>query len=378
MIIIKVFYNANIYTGETEIRQGYLIIDSVSGIIEAVGTGTMPQDREYFEEIDCRGKIVFPGMIDIHTHGALGLDFMYPDEESLLKVRDFFFRNGVTGFLATTVAAPEEELIGLLANYRDYIRNIEGLLGIHLEGPYLSLEKAGAQGAEYFLDVDSAIVPEFMDIIKILTVAPERDRKGWLPLWAEQGLCISAGHTNAKYVEGITALNYLSSVTHCFNAMPAMHHRKPGITTALLLADIYKELIADLRHVRPGFIKLLYSLNPDKVILVSDSISATGLTDGEYHLGREEVIVKGGVAYLSASQDTLAGSTLLLRDALINYADVTGNREAAIAAATSHPAKLLELKDRGVLERGRRADFNIADEELNLIATYVRGEKICV
>lgn len=372
---MKVIVNAHLLDKNTNIKSGYIVYDK--DIID-YGSGLLPDIYKPLQVINAKDKYVIPGLIDIHTHGAIGHDFMDIDDKQISKVINYFNLNGVTSFLATTVSASEKKLERSIARLSEFSKRYSTLLGVHLEGPFLNKDKAGAHQKKYLSKPKINLISKHIDTIKIVTFAPEVDTKHLLKQFADKDIILSAGHTKASYECGLDSLDYIKLATHIFNGMPQIHHRRPSITTALLLADIYVEVIADKIHIHPAFLNLIYKIKKDKIILVTDSISATGKPDGIYRLGNQNIYIEEGIATLE-DETTLAGSTLLLMDALkIFYDDTNATLQEVISYVTSNPANLLELNDRGYIKKNYRADLLILNKSLNLEEVIIGGETKCV
>jgi N-acetylglucosamine-6-phosphate deacetylase len=372
---MKAIINAHIIKKESSIKIGYLVFDDK---IVAFGKGDLPEEYSNLEILDAKNNYVFPGMIDIHTHGACGFDFLDVNEEKLNEIISFFNKNGVTSFLATTVSADALKLKRVLSRFEGFIGKYDSLIGVHLEGPFLSKIKSGAHQEKYLTKPNLELINKFSEIIKVITYAPETDPDHLLKKVINKGIILSAGHTNCSYEESEKYLDYIKSATHIFNAMPNMHHRIPMITTAILLSDLYTEVIADKVHLHPAFLNLIYKLKKDKIILVTDSISATGKPDGVYRLGNQKININEGIARVN-NTETLAGSTLKLIDGVRNFYNVTNaSIEEVVSYVTSNPANLLGLKDRGYIKKDYRADFVIANKSLSKENVLIGGKEICV
>ncbi len=372
---MRALINAHLISDNLNIDRGYIVFDKK--IID-FGKGDLPKKYSSLESYNVNGSYVFPGMIDIHTHGAIGYDFLDVNEEKLKEIITFYNKHGVTSFLATTVSASEKKLMRVLSRFNKFKNNYSSLLGVHLEGPFLNKLKSGAHQNKYLTKPNLELINKFKDLIKIITYAPEVDPNHLLKSISHQGIVLSAGHTNCSYENCSKHLKYIKSATHIFNAMPTIHHRKPMITTAILLSNLYSEVIADKVHLHPSFLELIYRLKKDKIILVTDSISATGRPDGVYRLGNQMINIDSGIARL-ADSDTLAGSTLKLIEGVKNFYDSTNSTlEEVISYVTSNPAKLLGIKDRGYIKNECRADIVIADKNLKIEKVLIGGIEVCV
>lgn len=308
--------------------------------------------------IDIRGKTIIPGLIDIHTHGAKGVDTM--DCENIETICEYLAENGVTSWLPTTMTMDIEDL----RKVTDTIPHTKGakILGYHLEGPYISKAKKGAQNGKYIKNPD---ISEFESLknIKIVTIAPELP--GAIEFIKKCGAVVSIGHTDCDYETATEAIKSGAvCLTHTFNAMPPLHHRNPGPIGAAIDENIYVQVICDGLHVHKSVIKMLYkTFGADRMILISDSMRATGLSDGEYEFGGQPIDVIDGVARIR--DGALAGSTTNLLGCVKKAVEFGIPKKDAIKMVTETPAKLLGLK-KGKIEVGYDADLLIVDDELNI------------
>ena len=328
---------------------------------------------------------IWPGLIDLHVHGAGGADVMDATPKSLATISRTLVRHGVTGFLATTVTMPKHRLEQVFHTVAEVASSLEGarVLGIHLEGPWICPRHRGAQNPEYIVDPDPEeamwALKNSRGMLRVVTMAPERP-KGLetVRLLSSKGVIVSIGHTGATYEQALSAIDAgASQVTHCFNGMTGLHHRSPGVAGAALTEDrLYAELIADGFHVHPAVIKLLATLkgDSDKLILISDGIRAVGMPDGEYELGGLPVFAREGKVVLA--DGSLAGSLLTLDRAVRNMVEFTGMPLwKAVRMASLVPARRLGLDgDLGSLETGKRADLVVTDESCHVLKVWIRGK----
>ena len=290
---------------------------------EAAASGSRPELPEQI--IDARGGWLLPGFIDMHVHGGYGFDFMDATERAYDEITTFHGRHGTTAMLATTVTAPKNAIDKVLAAADAYRRGETPgarLIGVHLEGPFISAKWPGAQNPAHIvpprLDWLKEWTAQYPGLVRQLTLAPETEGALEVIEWASrQGIVCSCGHTDASYETVLEAVERgLRQATHTFNAMKPLHHRAPGTVGAVLTEDrICAEVIADGHHVHPACIRLLAQVKTgNNLILITDAISAAGLGDGDYELGGLAVVVKDGVARLKEG-DSLAGSTLTMIEA---------------------------------------------------------------
>ena len=368
-------------------------------LITAIGTVAYPAI-----EIDAAGlitdistdasirseSILTPTFLDIHIHGAAGHDVMNAAPAGLSTIQRFLASRGTSHFLPTTVTAPNDDVLRALEALANAIESTPPAeeaqpIGIHLEGPFLSHAKRGVHPNELLQRPSIELFDRFQQAarghIKLLTLAPEIPGAIELIRHATSGgVRVSLGHTNANAAEAQAAIAAgASSATHTFNAMRPLDHREPGILgTVLDTPSLFAELICDGIHVAPALVRLWLRLKPEKAILVTDGISATGMPDGSYTLGSLAVTVAAGRASLSAASETLAGSVLTLDRAVANLQIFTGcSLEQAVSCASSHPATLLGLADTiASLRPGQPASFNQYTPDGQLEATYLYGRSL--
>lgn len=351
-------------------------------VIVAVGTDLPAQGARIF---DAAGMIVAPGFVDVHVHGAAGAMFESGEEEQVRAISATLARFGVTGFLATIATLPADALRRAVAAVAAVIGTEPGarILGIHLEGPYLSPLRAGAQAVPYMrapsIDEIDALQAIAGGAIRLVTLAPEVD--GALDLIAAlhaRGVKVSAGHSNATAAEMLAGLGAgATHVTHLFNAMRELHHREPGpIGVGLTEDDVSVELICDGHHLHPRVVDLVFRCKPDgKVVLVSDAVAALGLPEGPCSMFGLDCVIEGGAVRLRQGGN-LAGSCLSLDRAVRNVRDWLPRLplERILRAATSAPAAVIGETRVGEIAAGKAADLVILDARLKVVATVLRGE----
>lgn len=326
---------------------------------------------------------VIPGLIDLHIHGINGKDCMDGTEEALTTISHALAKTGTTSFLATTMSADLSDIEKTLQRIAHFKKsNGAEMLGIHLEGPFLSAKRAGAQCKEKLLSPTIATMKQLQKIshhkIKLVTLAPELPMSVEFIRYLRQEKIIACmGHTDATYQESETAIDAgCTYATHLFNAMRDIHHREPGVVISALLSDkISVELIVDGIHLHPAMVELTYRLKgKDRIILVTDAMRAACLCDGNYELGGQSVHVKKGAPRLQ--NGTLAGSVLTLSSALQNMMTMTHcSFEDALKMATENPAKILGIFDKkGSIAIGKEADLVVLDEKKKVVLTVCAGE----
>lgn len=373
--------NGTILDPENELTGYHILVED--GLIKAINPGAL-DNNTCDEIIDARNLKIIPGMIDIHTHGAMGMDTMDASQEALATMARFYARHGVTSFLPTTLAASKTETMAAITAVQDYQPENDGaqILGIHLEGPYLDEQYCGAQPIQFLRKPDPREYHQWFEsgVVKLITVAPEMPgAMEMISQGAGVGIRFAVGHSQASLEQMHLAVKAgLDQATHFFNGMPSLHHRNPGIVGAVLSDDrIYAQLILDGNHVHPTVIKIaVKAKGVSKILLITDSIRAAGMNDGEYLLGSEMVEVKDGVA--RTSKGGLAGSTLTMDAGLRNLVKFTGDPlSQALTTATSNPALAMGMKGKkGVLAPGADADIVLMDEEFNIHLTMVGGRTV--
>ncbi|MCC0648669.1 N-acetylglucosamine-6-phosphate deacetylase [Clostridioides sp. ZZV15-6598] len=340
----------------------------------------IPKDCEV---IDVDGKYISPGLIDIHIHGNMGKDTMDSTDESIETISKSIMRHGVTSFLPTTMTMDKEHVYDALEVIKKAkSRKLGGaqVLGAHLEGPFINENYKGAQNEKFIINSKYEFIKEYKDIIKVITYAPEKDID--FDFTREIKRCtdivLSIGHSNANYEQAKEAINLgVTNITHMFNAMTGLNHRDPGVVGAALTTDVYSELIADTIHInRDLFQFILNNKGRERLILITDSIEAGGLEDGNYALGGQKVIVKGNEARLE--NGALAGSVLSLNKMVLNFLNNTNLRvNEAINLASLNPATSLGINDKkGSLDIGKDADIAVFDDNLDCKMTLCLGEVV--
>lgn len=340
--------------------------------ITAIGTLDGPAD------LDAAGCYVIPGLVDIHTHGAVGEDFSDGRPAGLQPLADYYAAHGVTSYLATTMTLKEETLTPAMRAIRDFKPNGGAkCAGVHLEGPFLSYAKRGAQAAENLHKPDISLFQRLNEAsggqVKLVTVACEEE--GALPFIREiSKVCtVSLGHTTADYDTAMAGFAAgASHATHLYNGMPSLLHRAPGVIGAAFDAGASVELICDGLHIHPAVIRATCQLFGDRLNLISDSLRCAGMPDGDYELGGQPIVVKNHKATLL--DGTLAGSSISLLDAVRNVVRFGLPLAGAVYAASTAPALAVGLKA-GELKAGRAADLLVLDEKLELKAVFVNGKE---
>ncbi len=354
-----------------------LYSDTIEGIVPAEN---IPQDAEI---IDAKGGYVSPGLIDMHIHGYLGKDVCDGEEDSIRTISQGLLKNGVTGYLPTTMTVDMKVIkkaLEVCRSLKEESKTWNGsqILGCHAEGPFISESKKGAQDPKYILKPDAKFVKEYQDIIKVITLAPETDENDFSAIreiCRDTDVVVSMGHTSADYDTAKASVEAgVSHVTHLFNAMTPLAHRAPGVVTAALNSNVSTELIVDTFHVDKCFYDMLWKLKGRKLCFITDCLPAGGLPYGEYTLGGAKIIYKDIVCRLE--DGTVAGSVLHLNHGVWNvYTNSDIPLYECVNCASLNPATAIGLADRkGSLEEGKDADIVITDENFEVMKTIIGGE----
>lgn len=332
------------------------------------------------EIIDAENNFISPGFINIHIHGCKNFDVMDATKNSLENICKFLPTTGVTSFLPTTMTMKISEIKSALKNVRDNQKNFFGakILGVNLEGPFVSKKFHGAQNPENIIRADFEIFSDFADVIKIITFAPEElENFDFVDKCMEKNIICSIGHSAADYE---TAKKFIergaNHITHLFNAQTGLHHRKPGIVGAAFDTNATVELITDNLHVAPTAQRIVWKIkNHDEIILITDSFRACGMGDGEFEFGGQKVFVKKNVATLA--DGTIAASVATMNNVLKNFFENTSaTLPETIELVTKNPAKKLNIYDKiGSIEIGKSADFVIFDENFNIKKVFIDGQQ---
>ncbi|XP_063415163.1 N-acetylglucosamine-6-phosphate deacetylase-like isoform X1 [Mytilus trossulus] len=346
------------------------------------------------EQIDCNGAIICPGFIDIQINGAFGVDFscdVDTIEEGLKIVAKGLLPHGVTSFCPTIISSKEDIYRKIVPKIKKVDGNKEGagILGAHIEGPFISVEKKGAHPEENLRQFPNGFsdlkdLYGNLDNVAMVTIAPELDRSDEvIKELVKKGISVSLGHTTANLVQGEDAIRAgASCITHLFNAMVSFHHRDPhliGLLTSKFLTDrqVYYGLISDGVHTHPAAVRMAFRSNPRGFIVVTDAIPAMGLPIGKHHMGSQLVEIQDKKAFI-AGTNTLCGSIATIPKCVQNLKKNTDcTTEQALDAATLHPAEVLKITDRkGTMNFDTDADFLMLDDNLNVMATYIAGELV--
>ncbi len=367
-MIIK---NAIIYTEQKAFQKGELYIQD----------GKFSSQTTEHTVIDANGCYAIPGLIDLHLHGCGGHDLCDGTLESLASIAQYEARAGITAICPATMTLPKQDLINILRTAAEYKNQCQpsgahaDLVGINMEGPFISSAKKGAQDPQHIVSCSTQTAREFIEasdgLVKLIGIAPEcnPDFVSFITQLKDQ-VHISLAHTNADYATAKAAFDAgADHAVHLYNAMPAFTHRQPGVIGAVCDSPhVYAELICDGIHIHPAVVRAtLRMLGADRVVFISDSMRATGMPDGSYTLGGLDVNVTNKKATL-ASDGAIAGSASNLMECVktaVTQMDIP--LETAIACATIHPAKRLGIfEERGSISVGKKADLVLLDDSLNV------------
>ncbi len=373
--------NVNVYhSGTMRFAPGAVYVEN--GVICGVySEGELPDVAPDTEVVDGCGMYLAPGLVDMHTHGIAGGDFISASPEKLTEMSRAYLRGGVTSVMPTLASAP----LGVLQQAIERICAAMGgtdcgiFRGIHLEGRYLNPAKRGAHAPGLLAELDPDELEMLITSAKgavHVSAAFELDTSGQFAARAlSKGATLGLAHTTATYTQAKLAVERgVSSFTHLFNAMPPLHHRDGGAVCAAFDSDAFAELIADGVHISPEMVALAYRNKKDKLVLITDSMEATDCADGEYSIAGMPVTVKDGKAV--THDGAIAGSTLHLLDGVKNLAAFAGIPfEQALYNATLAPAKSLGLETVGEIAPGKRADMILLDEAYTVKSVFVGGKR---
>ena len=372
------FKNANIFV-DGRFQHGAFRVESgrFTEVLNTVPAG---------DGIDLENQYVIPGLVDIHNHGNSGADFSDGDYDGLVKMARYLAQNGVTSFAPASMTLPYDVLETAYKTAvqlkKEQPEGCARLMGIHMEGPFFSEKKKGAQNGAYLRDPDFDAFKRLYDasegLLRIADVAAELPGAVEFSRQASNLCTVSIAHTDCTYEEAGTVFDAgASHLTHLYNAMPGIHHRKPGpIGAGSERENVVAELICDGQHIHPSAVRMAFKLFPGRVCLVSDALRCCGMPDGQYTLGGQAVFLHGGVAKLA--DGTLAGSATNLYDCMRKAVEFGIPKEQAILSATLIPAREIgREKEIGSIESGKLADFVVCDEGLRLARAFTGGKQIC-
>jgi N-acetylglucosamine-6-phosphate deacetylase len=320
--------------------------------------------------------VAVPGFVDLQVNGFAGVDLMGADTDGYRRAGEALLETGVTAYLPTFISAPEEDLLAALGNVPADVGGAR-ILGVHLEGPFLSEKRLGIHPPAARRDPDPALLERLLGSgpVRLMTLAPELPGADELiDRLLLGGVAVSCGHTDATAAQAVRAFDRgARAVTHLFNAMRPFRHRDPGLAgAALVREDVIVQIILDGVHLAEETARVICQAAPGRVALVTDAVAAAGMGDGFYFLGGSEIEVRNGIA--RSLDDVLAGSSLTMIEAVRNLHGLGIPLSEAVAAATAVPARVLSMRDLGRLDVGLPADLVVLDDNLEIERVCVGGE----
>lgn len=339
--------------------------------------------------LDAAGCYVIPGLVDVHFHGCVGEDFSDATPDGLQKIADFELSQGVAYICPAGMTLPEDQLTAICRNTAAHRKKNAGgaeVVGAHLEGPFLCMAKKGAQNGDYLHDPDAAMLERLQKAaegcVRLVTLAPEQPNSvEFIKAASKMGIHVSVGHTVADYETAKAAFEAgADHATHLYNAMPPLAHRDPGVIGAAYeVSAVQPELICDGIHIHPAVVRLTFGLfGKERMIIISDSLRATGMPDGEYPFGGQMIEVHGNRATILGHPETLAGSVTSLMGCLRQAVSFGIPVADAVRACTYNPARSIGIDGRaGTLDAGKEASIVLLDEkDLSIRAIVFKGQVV--
>ena len=339
--------------------------------------------------LDAAGCYVIPGLVDVHFHGCVGEDFSDATPDGLQKIADFELSQGVAYICPAGMTLPEDQLTAICRNTAAHRKKNAGgaeVVGAHLEGPFLCMAKKGAQNGDYLHDPDAAMLERLQNAaegcVRLVTLAPEQPNSvEFIKVASKMGIHVSVGHTVADYETAKAAFEAgADHATHLYNAMPPLAHRDPGVIGAAWeVPSVKPELICDGIHIHPSVVRLTFGLfGKERMIIISDSLRATGMPDGEYPFGGQMIEVHGSRATILGHPETLAGSVTSLMGCLRQAISFGIPAADAVRACTYNPARSIGIQDRiGTLDVGKEASIVLLDQkDLSIRAIIFKGKPV--
>lgn len=373
---MKAIINSNIVLNDSVLENSVLVFDEK---IRSIVKFEDYNSNKIEKEIDAKGNYLFPGFIDLHIHGFAGFDVMDEEPNALATISREILKTGVTSFLPTTMTMDLKRIENSLKNIKYMMKkrgDFANVRGAHLEGPFISKAFKGAQNAKYIIKPNEEFIENNLECIKIITIAPEVEEAISVIKKFKDKVIFSIGHSESDYETAISAIDAgAKHSTHTFNAMTGIHHRKPGIVSAVLLRDdVNAEIIADKIHTHQAILELIFKVKTsNSLVLITDSMRAGGMKDGEYSLGGQKVIVKDNSARLE--DGTLAGSVLTMDKACKHMYEIVGANLSDIARMSSYnPAKIIGLESEiGSIDIGKNSDLVILNKRFEIEKTIIDG-----
>lgn len=371
---MKIIKNGKVYTKDFVFRDENIVLDGDT-IVDIFEETDKLEEYKDADIIDAKGLMIIPGLVDIHFHGCVGFDFCDGTIEAISKMAEFQKQHGITAICPATMTLPKERLMSICKNASEY-KKISGnekgkaeLKGINLEGPFISVDRVGAQNPEFVHAPDVEFLQDLIEesngLVKLTTIAPETEGAIDCISRLKDKIRFSVGHTMADYDVAMKAYDSgARHATHLYNAMTSLNHRNPGVVGAARdNEDVTVELICDGVHIHPSVVRATFEMfGSDRVILISDSMRACGMEDGEYELGGLPVIKKGNEARLHTGE--LAGSVTNVYDCMVKAIEFGIKKEEAIRAATFNPAKAIGILDEfGSIEVGKKPGLVLVDNK---------------
>ncbi|MBC9825777.1 N-acetylglucosamine-6-phosphate deacetylase [Carnobacterium inhibens] len=373
----NVLTNVTVYTGEEKIEEAFI---RFSEEVLAVGKMSDYKKETSDQEQDASGKIVLPGFIDVHSHGGYSYDNMDANSEEINQMIQKMHKEGITSYFATTMTQSYDAINKALIAINEAAMKNPVIQGIHLEGPFVSVDFKGAQPEEYIRVPDAKQMEKWNKLsgnrIRLVTYASETsDASEFEEYCVNHNIVLSIGHSNATRAQLMDSK--ASHITHLYNAQRGLHHREPGVTGHAFLEDsIYTEMIVDGYHIHPDMVNLAYKVKgPNRIEVITDSMRAKGLPDGESELGGQKVLVKNNQARLV--DGTLAGSVLTFNDAFKNIMAFTGcSVEDAVKMTSVNQAREFSLVKKGSLTAGKDADIVVMNADFDVEHTFSYGKMV--
>ena len=371
---MKVLKNKTIYTGTGKIENGYIRYSERISEVDDM-RNFIPKDEDEIVEVD--GAYVIPGFIDVHSHGGYSFDAMDASPEEIDQmVRQMTAKEWITSYFCTTMTQTYENIEKAMVNIKEAAEKNPVIQGIHLEGPFISVNYKGAQDASYIKKPDENVLAKWNALsgsrIRVVTYAPEEADEAFENWCLSNRIVLSVGHSDATFEQ--LCASRAGHVTHLYNAQRGLKHREPGVTGYGMLTDgVNTEIICDGIHINPKMVYMAYKVKgSDEIVLVTDSMRAKGMPEGKSELGGQVVYVKDGTARLE--DGTIAGSVLTYIQAFRNIMKFTGaSLEEAVKMSSVNQAREFALTQKGAIKTGKDADFVVLDQEYELKGTISMG-----